>query len=89
MCSKPGAVCSASIIGDVECVVPAVRPVPLPHAPAGFEGIMNLRGIAVAVLDLRAWFGDAPREIQLDDLLIVLQRGLQGSRCMWNVRTAS
>lgn len=62
-------------LGDVECVVPAIRPVPLPHAPDGFEGIINLRGIAVAVLDLRAWFGDAPRDIQLDDLLIVLHAG--------------
>ena len=64
-------------IGEVECVVPAVRPIPLPHAVAGFEGILNLRGTAVAVLDLGAWFGAAQREIQLDDLLIVLRAGPQ------------
>ena len=62
-------------IGDVECVVSAVRPVPLPYAPPGFEGILNLRGAPIAVLDLRAWFGDTPREIQLDDFLIVVRAG--------------
>ncbi len=60
-------------IGDVECVVPAVRPIPLPHAVPGFEGILNLRGKAIAVLDLGAWFDAAQGEIQLDDLLIVLR----------------
>lgn len=60
-------------IGDVECVVPAVRPIPLPHPVPGFEGILNLRGKAVAVLDLSAWFGAAQGEIQLDDLLVVLR----------------
>lgn len=62
-------------IGDIERVVPAVRPVPLPHAPAAFEGILNLQGTAIPVLDLCAWLGDAPREVRLEDLMIVLRTG--------------
>jgi purine-binding chemotaxis protein CheW len=62
-------------IGDVERVVPAVRPAPTPHAAAAFEGIVNLHGAAAMVLDLCAWFGDAPREMRLDDLLILLRAG--------------
>lgn len=62
-------------IGDVERVVHAVRPVPLPHGPAAIEGLFNLHGTAIPVLDLNVWFGDAPRDVGLSDLLIVLRAG--------------
>jgi chemotaxis signal transduction protein len=62
-------------IGDVERVVHAVRPVPLPHAPAFIEGLLNLHGTAIPVLDLNIWFGEPPREVGLSDLMIVLRAG--------------
>jgi len=60
-------------IDDVERVVHAVRPVPLPHSPAAIEGIFNLHGAAVPVLDLSVWFGEPPKEVRLDDLFVVLR----------------
>lgn len=63
------------LIGDVERVIHAVRPVPLPHAPAFIEGLLNLHGTAIPVLDLNVWFGDAPRGTGLSDLMIVLRAG--------------
>ncbi|HEY4125372.1 MAG TPA: chemotaxis protein CheW [Rhizomicrobium sp.] len=62
-------------IEDVERVLPALRPVPLPQSAAGFQGIVNLHGDAITVIDLRAWFGDSAREVRVDDLLIVLRAG--------------
>jgi purine-binding chemotaxis protein CheW len=60
-------------IDIVEQVVTAVRPMTLPHAPAAIEGIFNLHGTAVPVVDLNAWFGDPPRDVRLDDLFVVLR----------------
>lgn len=62
-------------IADVERVVHAVRPVPVPHGPVFIEGLLNLHGTALPVIDLNAWFGDAPREVGLNDLMIVLRAG--------------
>lgn len=62
-------------VGDVERVVHAVRPVPLPHGPAFVEGLLNLHGTAIPMLDLNVWFGDAPRDVGLGDLMIVLRAG--------------
>lgn len=62
-------------VADVERVVHAVRPVPLPHGPVFIEGLLNLHGTAIPVIDLNAWFGDAPREVGLNDLMIVLRAG--------------
>lgn len=62
-------------VDDVERVVHAVRPVPLPHGPAFVEGLLNLHGTAIPVLDLNVWFGDAPREVGLSDLMVVLRAG--------------
>ena len=61
-------------IQDVERVLPAVRPVRLAHNSA-FEGIVNLHGTAIPVFDLRVWFGDEAKEVQLEDLLIVVRAG--------------
>jgi chemotaxis signal transduction protein len=62
-------------IGDIERVVHAVRPLPLPHGPAFIAGLLNLHGTAIPVLDLNAWFGDSPREVGIEDLMIVLRAG--------------
>lgn len=62
-------------IGDVERVVHAVRPVPLPHGPAAIEGIFNLHGTAVPVIDLGVWCGEIAKEVRLDDIFVVLHVG--------------
>lgn len=67
--------CFGIAIEDVERVVPALLPMPLPESPAAIAGLINLGGKAVAVLDLGVWFGKSPRTIALDDLLVVLRVG--------------
>lgn len=62
-------------IDAVERVVSAVRPISLPQPSAAIEGIINLHGMAVPVLDLRKWFGDVSKDVELDDLFIVLHVG--------------
>jgi chemotaxis signal transduction protein len=41
------------------------------------EGLLNLHGTPIPVLDLNVWFGDAPREVALNDLMIVLRAGVK------------
>jgi purine-binding chemotaxis protein CheW len=60
---------------DVEEVVRAVASVPLPKAPAVIEGIINLRGAVVPVLDLRVRFRLPPRAVQPADHLIIARAG--------------
>jgi purine-binding chemotaxis protein CheW len=43
----------------------------LPRAPAIVEGVVNVRGTVVAVLDIRARFGLPARPVDLDQHLIV------------------
>lgn len=60
----------------VEAVVEihaAVQLAPLPDAPAVVAGLMNRRGSALPVLDLRSRLGLAPRPMRLDDRLVVLR----------------
>lgn len=59
----------------VEAVVeihPAVQLAALPDAPDVVIGLMNRRGTALPVLDLRRRLGLPPRPTQLDDRLVVL-----------------
>ena len=49
---------------DIKEILPAVTLVPLPKAPAIVEGIVNVRGTAVPVLDIRARFGLAQFTVQ-------------------------
>ncbi len=56
------------------------RPYPIrsvPHAPALVEGVIQLRGVVIPVVDLRKRFGaDVPDEVQrLEKLIIVSVRG--------------
>lgn len=60
---------------DVRELVRAVAIAPLPGAPGIIEGVINLRGRVVPVLDLRRRFGLEPREIQPNDHLIVATAG--------------
>lgn len=60
---------------DVRELVRAVRLTPLPRAPAVIEGLINLRGELVPVLDLRRRFRLPPRPLSSADHLIIAQAG--------------
>ena len=59
-------------IAEVLRVVQTVRSVPLPHSCPAIEGIINLHGEAVPVLDLCAWIGGTPKAVDVGDVLVVL-----------------
>jgi purine-binding chemotaxis protein CheW len=58
-------------VADVREIVRAVLPVPLPGAPGVIEGVVNLRGRVVPVLDLRRRFRLPARPIEPTDHLII------------------
>jgi len=60
---------------DVSEVAPAVTMVPLPHAPPIVEGIINVHGRVVPVLDIRTRFGRPPRPLSHTDHLILASVG--------------
>jgi purine-binding chemotaxis protein CheW len=59
-------------ITDVVEVLRAVTIQPLPRAPAIVEGVINLRGAIVPVLDVRARFGQPARSIAASHHFIVV-----------------
>lgn len=61
----------ALLAADVVEVQRAVAIARLPHAPAIVEGVIDLRGAVVPVLDVRARFGLPPRPVSVSDHLIV------------------
>lgn len=56
-------------------IVPAVQIAPLPGAPRGVRGVINVQGEIVPVFDLRARFGWAERELRLADHLVIADTG--------------
>ncbi|HYO57329.1 chemotaxis protein CheW [Archangium sp.] len=60
---------------DVRELVRAVRLTPLPHAPAVMEGLLNLRGELLPVLDMRRRFRLPTRRLSASDHLVVAQAG--------------
>jgi purine-binding chemotaxis protein CheW len=60
---------------DVRELVRAVAVVPLPGAPPGVEGVINLRGRVVPVLDVRARLGLPSRPVEPSDHLVVARAG--------------
>jgi len=60
---------------DVVEVLAAVACVPLPKAPAIVEGIIDVRGRLVPVLDVRARFRRPPKPVELSDHLVVARAG--------------
>ena len=60
---------------DVRELLRAVAIVPLPRAPRVVEGVINLRGRVVPVLDLRARFGLPRKELETSDHFIVAAVG--------------
>ncbi len=59
----------------VQEVVRAVAVARLPKAPPIVEGVINVRGTVVPVLDIRQRFGLPPNPIALDQRLIIAQAG--------------
>lgn len=47
----------------------------IPHAPAWIRGVINLRGIIVPILDLRARFGQAPTVPTPMHVVVIVQSG--------------
>ena len=58
-------------LAAVERVISAVEITPLPEAPRGVSGVINLQGKIVPVFDLRQRFGLPSREVRLSDHLII------------------
>lgn len=55
----------------VERVIRAVEIAPLPDAPRGVLGVINMQGRIVPVFDLRARFGLPAREVRASDYLVI------------------
>lgn len=62
-------------MADVQEVVRAAAFARLPKAPQIIEGVLNFRGSAVPVLDIRARFGLPPRAVRTSDHLVVAHAG--------------
>jgi purine-binding chemotaxis protein CheW len=62
-------------VAEVREIVRAVLPVPLPGAPGVVEGVINLRGKVVPVLDLRQRFRLRARPIEYTDHLVIARAG--------------
>jgi purine-binding chemotaxis protein CheW len=62
-------------MADVREVVRVAAFVPLPKAPQVIEGVLNFRGSAVPVLDIRARFGLPSRAVRTSDHLVVARAG--------------
>ena len=58
---------------DVQELLAALLVMPLPGAPDGIEGVINLRGEIVPVLDVRKRFGMATKPVALADHFIVVR----------------
>lgn len=60
---------------DVVELLPAVSVTPLPRAPAIVEGVINVRGQLVPVLDIRSRFGLEERPVRHSDHYVVAKAG--------------
>ena len=58
-------------LADVREVVRAVSIARLPDAPQVVEGVVNVRGTIVPVLDIRARFNLAPKAVEPSDHLVI------------------
>jgi purine-binding chemotaxis protein CheW len=62
-------------MADVQEVVRVAAFARLPKAPQVIEGVLNFRGSAVPVLNIRARFGLPPRAVRTSDHLVVARAG--------------
>ena len=58
-------------VAAIEQVLRAVAIKPLPDAPKGVRGVINLHGRVVPVFDLWARFGQPTREVRASDHLLI------------------
>jgi purine-binding chemotaxis protein CheW len=65
----------ALLASGVEGLIPAVAIARLPKAPDIVEGVINVRGTLVPVLDLRRRFGFAAAPLALDQHFILARAG--------------
>jgi len=63
---------------DVRELVRAVAITPLPNAPPAIEGVVDVRGQVLPVLDVRARFGLPARALDPSDHFIVATAGARG-----------
>ena len=63
---------------DVRELVRAVTITPLPNAPAAIEGVVNVRGHVLPVLDVRARFRLPAKPLDPSDHFIVASAGARG-----------
>ena len=59
-------------------LVRAVAVTPLPGAPAGVDGVIDVRGTLVPVFDLRPRLGLAPSPLRASEQLVLCQAGTIG-----------
>lgn len=57
---------------EIRELLRAVTILPLPLAPAGVVGVINLRGTVVPVMDLRARLGLPPKPLEPADHLVII-----------------
>jgi purine-binding chemotaxis protein CheW len=62
-------------VENVGKILPMVALTPVPEGPTWLEGVLNLRGQVVPVVDLRARFGLSRRPVSLDTPLVIAEAG--------------
>ena len=63
------------LVENVGEIVPMAALTPVPEAPAWLEGVLNLRGRVVPVVDLRVRFGLPRRPAGLDTPIVIARAG--------------
>jgi purine-binding chemotaxis protein CheW len=67
-------------IGAVESIIKLQAITAMPHAPEFVEGVTNLRGVVLPVVDLRKRFGLPAEEATKDTRIVVVEIGHDGGR---------
>ena len=62
-------------IEDIAEIVPMVLITPVPEVPPWVEGVVNLRGRVIPVIDLRTRLGIEPRPHQLNTPILIAEQG--------------
>ena len=62
-------------VSAVRETIRAVAVSPLPNAPAAVQGVINLRGRIIPVLNIRERFHLPPKEIEMSDHIIIAAAG--------------
>jgi len=62
-------------IGQIREIIPVQKVVPVPRAPEFVEGIINLRGKVIPVLDLKQHFGFEKKERNPNQRILLIEVG--------------